>query len=114
MKDNLVYLEHILESIEVIEEHIVGIEDDEDFASDVKSSDAVVRRLEIIGEAASNISSDFRQKYDLVKWRKIIDTRNLLIHGYFGVNYSQVWNIVKLHIPELKQQIINIINDLKK
>jgi uncharacterized protein with HEPN domain len=113
MKDDLVYLEHIIDSIEHIEKYVSDIDDVEDFTSDEQLCDAVVRRIEIVGEAATNISKELKDKYDFVVWRKIIDTRNLLVHGYFGVSYIQVWNIVKNKIPELKKQIKDIINDLK-
>ena len=113
MKDDLMYLEHIIDSIEHITKYIGNLEDVEDFTSNDQLCDAVVRRLGIIGEASSKISDELRKKYNLVVWRKIIDTRNLLVHGYFGVSYVQVWNIVKNHIPELEAQNKNIINDLK-
>ena len=112
-KDDLTYLEHIIDSIEHIERYVDGIKDDEDFMGDEKLCDAVVRRLEIIGEASSQMSTKFKEKHDLIKWRKIIDTRNLLIHGYFGVSHAEVWTIVLHSIPELKKQIKNLINDLK-
>ena len=87
MKDDLMYLEHIIDSIEHIEKYIDGIDEIEDFTADEKLCDAVVRRLEIIGEASNNISVDLKNKHSFVVWRKIIDTRNLLVHGYFGVSY---------------------------
>lgn len=113
MKDDLMYLEHIIDSIEHIEKYIDGIDEIEDFTADEKLCDAVVRRLEIIGEASNNISVDLKNKHSFVVWRKIIDTRNLLIHGYFGVSYIEVWSIVKQNLPELKKQIQEIVNDLK-
>ena len=112
MKDDLMYLEHIIDSIEHIEKYIDGIDEIEDFTADEKLCDAVVRRLEIIGEASNNISVDLKNKHSFVVWRKIIDTRNLLIHGYFGVSYIEVWSIVKQNLPELKKQIQEIVNDL--
>lgn len=113
MKDDLMYLEHIIDSIEHIEKYMDGIDDIEDFTVDEKLCDAVVRRLEIIGEASNNVSIDLKTKHSFVVWRKIIDTRNLLIHGYFGVSYIEVWSIVKQNLPTLEKQIKNIINDLK-
>ncbi|MES2678177.1 MAG: DUF86 domain-containing protein [Pseudomonadota bacterium] len=113
MKDDLMYLEHIIDSIEHIKKYIGNIDDVEDFTNDDKLCDAVVRRLGIVGEASSKISKTLRSKYNLIEWRQIIDTRNLLIHGYFGVSYTEVWGIIKQDVPELEKQIKNIINDLK-
>ena len=113
MKDDLMYLEHIIDSIVHITKYIGNLEDVEDFTSDEQLCDAVVRRLGIIGEASSKISKKLREKYNLIVWRKIIDTRNLLIRGYFGVSYIEVWSIVKQNLPILEKQIKNIINDLK-
>ena len=113
MKDDLMYLDHIIDSIDHIKKYIKNVKDDEDFMRDEKLCDAVIRRLGIIGEASSKISLKTRQHYNLISWRKIIDTRNLLIHGYFGVSYVEVWSIATENVPELEKQIKNIINDLK-
>lgn len=111
-KNDELYLRHIIDSIEKIKSYVSNIENEDDFLIDEKTQDAVVRNIEIIGEAASKISQETREKYDLVKWRQIIDTRNLLIHVYFGVSYSAIWNIVVNHIPELENNIRQILHNL--
>ena len=78
------------------------------FLKDVKTQDAVVRNLEIIGEAAKNISSDFKRKNKNIEWKNIAGMRDKLIHEYFGVNWEIVWNVIKEKIPQLKNQIRNI------
>ena len=88
MKDDLIYLIHIIESIDRIKTYVTNVKDEDEFLKDEEKCDAVVRRIEIIGEAASKISSALKSKNKQIPWRDIIDTRNLLIHGYFGVSYS--------------------------
>ena len=72
-----------------------------DFAHDELHFDAVLRNLEIIGEAVKNISEETRQKYPNVKWRKIAGFRDIVTNEYFGVNEETVWDIVKNEIPAL-------------
>lgn len=72
--------------------------------------DAVVRELEIIGEAAKNLSEDFRRKYPKFPLRESADMRNFLIHEYFGVNSKIVWNTCKNDLPDLKKQTENIVS----
>jgi len=68
-----------------------------------------VRSLEIIGEASKKIPDDFKQKYSHLEWRAIAGMRNRLIHGYFGVDYSIVWDVVTTKIPTLHQVIKEIV-----
>ena len=88
-KDPLVFLGHILESIEWIEKDIDNMSKQQ-FLKNVPMQDAVVRRLEIIGEAVRNVPEEFRQKYANVPWRKIAGMRNKLIHDYLGVDLELV------------------------
>lgn len=75
--------------------------------------DAIVRNFEIIGEAATNIPQEIKDKYPLVEWRKISDFRNVLIHEYFGINFKIMYDIVKNKLPELKRDIQIIIEKEK-
>lgn len=81
------FLEDILEAIEKIEKYISNM-DFEIFKKDDKTVDAVIRNMEIIGEAARNIPDNIKSKYTEVPWREIIDFRNRITHGYFGISLS--------------------------
>jgi uncharacterized protein with HEPN domain len=98
------YLSHIAEAIEKIEEYI-GELTYEEFLKDSKTVDAVIRQLEIIGEAANNVSEEFQNKHPEFLWSKIISMRNRLIHEYFGVNEEIIWDTVEKKLPVLKKQI---------
>jgi uncharacterized protein with HEPN domain len=78
------------------------------FKKDKKTINAVVRSLEIIGEAGKHIPKDIREKYDKIPWNNIINMRNRLIHGYFGVDLEAVWETVISDIPELIEKIREI------
>lgn len=103
-KDYKVFLKHILESIKWIEKETEGLSKDE-FVANVPVQDAVIRRIEIIGEAIRNIPEEIKSDNPKVPWQDIMDMRNKLIHGYFGVDLNLVWNVVKTDVPPLKVQI---------
>jgi uncharacterized protein with HEPN domain len=71
--------------------------------------DAVVRQIEIIGEAARNVSAEFQEKYPKLPWAKMIGIRNKVIHEYFNVNYSVVWDTINEDLPLLKRSIKKIL-----
>ena len=106
-KDPRIFLDHILESIALIEEYVSGISE-EVFLSDIGTQDKVIRRLSIIGEAASQLPEEIRKAYPDVQWKNIIGMRNFLIHEYFGVTLSEVWLTVKRDLPELQEQVKRI------
>ena len=81
----------------------------EQFLEDKKTQDAVVRNLEIIGEAAKNISEELKKKFPQIRWKDLAGVRDKLIHHYFGVNFDIVWNIVKQELPELLSQLEEIL-----
>ena len=103
-RDFKAYLNHILDSIILIEEYTAS-HSFEDFKKDRKTIDAVIRNFEIIGEASSELPKYLRKKYSEVPWRSIIGLRNVLIHEYFGVDIEAVWENIKQNLPELKKQI---------
>ena len=107
LRDEKLYIDDILETIYKIQNYIQDI-DFEDFSSDQKSVDAVIRNLEIIGEATKNISIDFKNRYPDVNWKDPTRMRDILIHAYFGVDLEIVWETIKFRIPELKEQIEKI------
>lgn len=108
MKNDKQYLRHINEAIESIEEYLHGVSYGR-FISNKMMIDAVVRELEIIGEASNNLSDDFREKHSDMFWRQMKDMRNFLIHEYFGVNTKVVWDTCKNDLPTLKQFISAIL-----
>ncbi len=108
IKDPLIYLEQINEAIEIIEKYTVGMKKIS-FIRPSAVQDAVILRLEIIGEAARVTPEDFQKKHKEIPWRKIADFRNKLIHDYFGVDFDLVWNILQKDLPKLKKQIEEIL-----
>jgi len=107
-KDDTIYLKHILDAINAIESYTDKISE-ERFSMLMEKQDAVVRRLEIIGEASNKLSEKFRKKYKNIEWAKIISMRNILIHEYFGVDLEQVWNVVVKDLPKLKKDLEKIV-----
>jgi uncharacterized protein with HEPN domain len=108
MKDNKIFLGHILECIAIIKDYVKGASK-EDFEKNIQLQDAVIRRIEIIGEAAKNISEEFKEKHSGIPWHKMIGIRNTVIHEYFGVRVGVVWDVCQKSIDELKDLIEKII-----
>lgn len=92
-RSGLEYLQHILDETEYLTDRGKGLNKDE-FMRDETLKRAFVRSLEVIGEAAKQIPDDVRQKHSRVEWRAIAGMRDRLIHGYFGVDYDIVWDVV--------------------
>ena len=84
----------------------------EKFQNDKKTVYAVVRAIEIIGEAVKNIPSSVKSKHKEIPWRDAADMRNKLIHEYFGVNLKVVWRAVEKDVPELKSKMFELMNEL--
>ncbi len=106
-RDSKVYLNDVLESILAIEEYTKSLTEEE-FNSNRQVQDAVVRRLEIIGEAVKCLDEEFKNKHSEIPWKKIAGMRDILIHGYFGVNIKRVWIVLKKDLPELKQRLSSL------
>ena len=108
-KEPIEYLKHIRDEslfiLSVIDNNISK----DDFLRDETLKRAVIRSLEIIGEATKKIPADFKVKRDSIKWKNMAGMRDRLIHDYMGVNYSIVWDVDKNKIPELHEQIIGVI-----
>ena len=103
-RDPSVFLAHILESIEAIEAYTSDL-DEAAFLDDARVQDAVVRRLEIIGEAVKNLPDAFRAARPEVPWKRLAGLRDVLIHRYFVVDLELTWEMVQDQLPTLKQQI---------
>lgn len=112
-KDVGVYLDDILESIAQIEKYTKKIVQNK-FNKNVQLQDAVLRRLEIIGEAVKNIPEYFRDLRPEIPWKKIAGMRDILIHEYSGVDLKRVWKVVKEDLVDLKKSISEIIKKLEK
>lgn len=108
-RDNQLLLSDILISVDKILTYTKGMTFI-DYDNDSKTKDAVERNFEIIGEASSRISNDFKALNTIVEWRIIKDFRNFIIHEYFGIDNQLVWDIVENQLPELKLQIIKLLN----
>ena len=102
----LIYLKDINASIESIEKFIQGMTFDQ-FLNDDKTSSAVIRKFEIIGEASKSIPEELKKKYPQIPWKDIAGMRDKLIHAYSKVDLSLVWKTIHKRLPELK----SFIND---
>lgn len=107
-RGDIEFLSDIKEAIKRIEEYTEKIDYDK-FSKDKKTQDAVVRNLQIIGEAVKNIASDFKKKHTDIEWKKITGLRDKITHYYFGVNWDIVWDVAKNKLPELLGKVKNIL-----
>lgn len=110
MKNDTTYLRHVLDAIEQIEEFIHGMTF-EDLCKDAKTLNAVVRELEIIGEATAHLSSDFQKNHPQIPFPNIVGMRNKLIHEYFDVDVEEVWRTCQKDLPSLKTMIDSILKE---
>lgn len=112
-RDYRLYLDDILEAIDRIREYVRGM-DEEAFVSDIKTQDAVIRNLEVIGEASNKLSDELKARSNEIEWAKIIGFRNILAHEYFGVSIPIVWDIVQNKINPLKEACTKLLNQLER
>lgn len=105
-----IFLQHILESIELIEKRVRNVTFQE-FDENIDLQDMVIRRLEIIGEAVRNLPHEFRQGHSNVNWQDPAGMRSALIHAYFEVDLSVVWNTITNDLPPFKTQIKKLLEE---
>lgn len=110
-RSTILLLKDMHESISVIEIFLVGFTQD-DFYRDRKTKDAVVRNLEIIGEASNQLNKLFKEENTHVLWREAADLRNRMIHDYSGIDFITVWEIIHEELPHLKQQLETLIANI--
>ncbi|MBD3193191.1 MAG: DUF86 domain-containing protein [Candidatus Heimdallarchaeota archaeon] len=113
VKKPITRLKHILESLELIESYLEG-KTKEDFINSQQLQDAVIRRMEIIGEAIKIIPEDIRKLDPTIPWKQIAGMRDILIHQYFGVDLDLTWEAVKKENPKLKTKLEAILKALEK
>lgn len=103
------YLRHILDEAD----YLIRTSEDltlDEFLADETLRRAFVRSLEVIGEAANQVPGEFQVEYPDLEWRLMTDMRYRLIHGYFGVDYELVWDVVKNRIPQVRSQVLSILD----
>ena len=110
-RDYLLYLEDMREALDRIARYTHDLTPDE-FAADEIRVDAVVRNLELLGEAVKHLPEDLRAQAPQVPWRQIAGLRDVLAHAYFSVNLTIVWDIVTNEIEPLRQVVQNLIQSL--
>ena len=113
MRDPTIYLKDILEAIEAIERFTEGI-DYEAFCQDDMRSSAVIRKFEIIGEAAKHIPDPIKQRYPDIPWKSMAGFRDRLIHFYFGIKYELVWETIQVELPRIKPKLKQILQELQR
>jgi len=107
-RDFLLFLDDIAQSCEKILRYVGGISYQR-FLHDDKTYDAVIRNLEVIGEAVKNIPEDIRSQYPDIEWRKMAGLRDIVAHEYFGVSDEIVWDVIQNKIPVLSEQVHQIL-----
>lgn len=111
MKDDRLYLIHIREAVERIEEYTQ--EGKELFLNDHKTQDAVLRNLHTLAESSQRISNDLKDQHSQVDWRILSAFRNVVVHDYLGISLDQVWDIVENDLPDLKENVVAILKTLE-
>jgi len=109
-RDSKVYLEDILEAVRRIRSYTAGLSRPS-FVNDKKTVDAVIRNLEVIGEAVKGLAPEFRNRHPAVEWQKIAGLRDILIHAYFGVDLEILWDIVDTKLSALEAEVTAMLEE---
>ncbi len=107
MKDDLVYLRHILDCLNAIQEYLAGGK--EAFFHDRKTQKATLRELQELAESSQHLSSVLRDRYSQIPWRDIAGFRNVLVHDYLGLNLSRIWQIIEHELPTLRKVVEEVL-----
>lgn len=111
-RDTILLLDDMLQSARKIKSYTKDLNFD-DFVTDEKTIDAVVRNFEIIGEAANRIDTDFKNSNPEIEWKRIKGFRNRIVHDYFGIDFEIVWSIIESYLDELIDWLDTIIDSNK-
>lgn len=106
-RDVNLFIQDILDNIKDIDSFSKGLTKEKFIKSKLKQN-AIIRSLEVIGEAVKNIPDSFREKYPYIPWKDIARFRDVLSHAYFGVNIERVWNIIEIDLPNFKKEILKM------
>jgi len=109
MKDDTVYLRHVQECIQRIEENIA--DGRERFLESHTLQDAVLRNLQTMAESTQRISDDLKATHPKIEWHRIAAFRNVLVHDYLGIDVERVWEITQRDVPQLKQAILDMLEE---
>jgi len=110
-RDYSLYIQDILECIEKIDEFVGDMAYDE-FIEDEKTVDAVLRNLEVIGEAAKNVPEELKDRFPDVEWRRMVGLRNIITHEYFGVDMNIIWQAATRNVPETEPLVADMLERL--
>lgn len=113
MKEDLIYVAHILTAISDIKEFTKGM-NKKNFLKNKMAEHAVVRNIEVIGEASKHLSAGFKEKHKDIPWKDMIKMRNKVTHFYFGIDYDIVWKVVKRDIHVLEEKLKSLVETRKK
>ena len=105
-KDDSVYIDHMLECIEKVEDYIGG--DEEAFRQSTLVQDAVIRNLQIMAESSQRVSQKTKDNYPEIPWREISGFRNILVHDYLGIDLDTIWSVVESDLPKMKAILFNM------
>ena len=109
LNSNLELLRHIKDEVDFVLTHTEGKSQDE-VMDDAILCRAIIRSIEIIGEASKKLEEDFKSDHPEIEWKKMARTRDRVIHHYFGVDYDIIWDIIQTKLPDLQERIDAILS----
>lgn len=112
-RDNKLFVKDIIDAMFSIEKFVEGMTLEE-LKDDEKTLSAVIRKFEIIGEAAKYMPNKVKEKYNDIKWKSMVGMRDRLIHAYFGIDYNLVWAAIKIEIPKLKPKLKKMLSSFEQ